>query len=45
MKTVKFQTVKKQIQEGRLECVTDLKIGYVEVRNLVSQKRLFIEVV
>lgn len=45
MKTVKFQTVKKQIQEGRIECVTDLRIGFVEVLNLVSRKRMFIKVV
>ena len=45
MKTVKFETLKKQIREGRIECVTDLKIGYVEIYNMNSRKRMTIEVI
>jgi hypothetical protein len=45
MKTLKFKTALKQIQQGKIECVTDLKIGYVEIFNLSSRKRNFIEIV
>lgn len=45
MKTLKFNKVLSQIKEGKIECVTDLKIGYVEILNLNSRKRTFIQVV
>jgi hypothetical protein len=45
MKTLKFNKVLKQIKEGKIECVTDLKIGYVEILNLTTRKRAFIEVI
>jgi hypothetical protein len=45
MKTLKFNKVLKQIREGKIECVTDFKIGYVEIYNLNTRKRTFIEVI
>jgi hypothetical protein len=45
MKTLKFKTLLRQIQAGKIECVTDLKIGYVEIFNLSSRKRIFVEVI
>lgn len=44
MKKIKIATAKKQIKEGRFECMTDLKIGYVEIRR-ANGKREFIEVI
>jgi hypothetical protein len=32
MKTMKMSSALKAIKEGRMECVTDLKLGYVTVR-------------
>lgn len=31
MRTIKIAKLQKMIQEGRVECLTDLKIGYVEI--------------
>lgn len=31
MKTLTYQTALKQIKEGKIECITDLKIGFVEI--------------
>lgn len=45
MKTLKFKTVEKQIQDGKIECMTDLRLGYVEIRNTESGKRSTIEVI
>jgi len=45
MKTLKFNKVLKQIREGKIECVTDFKIGYVEIYNLNTRKRTFIKVI
>jgi hypothetical protein len=45
MKTLKFNTALKQIKEGRIECITDLKIGYVEIYNMTSRKRITIEII
>jgi hypothetical protein len=32
MKTMKINKVERLIKEGIIECLTDLKIGYVEIR-------------
>ena len=45
MKTLKFDSVIKQLKEGKIECVTDLKIGYVEIRNCENNKRKTIQVI
>ena len=45
MKTLKFDSVIKQLKEGKIECVTDLKIGYVEIRNCDNNKRKTIQVI
>lgn len=45
MKTLKFNKALKQIKEGRIECITDLKIGYVEIYDMISRKRKTIEII
>jgi hypothetical protein len=45
MKKLKLQTALNQIKEGRLECIQDLKIGYVEFRITSSNKRKIIEII
>ena len=45
MKTVKLKTIQKQIKEGKTECLTDLKIGYVSIRRFPSRKIEMVEVV
>ena len=32
MKKLKLATAQKQIREGKFECITDLRVGYVEIR-------------
>lgn len=44
MKTLKLSTVANQIKDGKIECLTDLKIGYVEIRR-ASGKREIIQVI
>lgn len=45
MKNVKLSTIEKQIRDGKVECMTDLRIGYVEIRNCITDKRYFVNVV
>jgi hypothetical protein len=45
MKIVKLKTIQKQITNGRVECITDLKIGYVSIRRFPSRKTEMVEVV
>jgi len=45
MKTVKLSTIKKQIKDGQVECMTDLKIGYVFIRWTKTGEREYVEVV
>jgi hypothetical protein len=45
MKTLKITTALKQIKEGKIEMMQDLKIGYVEIRNTTSGARQIIEVI
>jgi hypothetical protein len=45
MKNLKINSVKKQLKEGKIECVTDLKIGYVEIRSCHTNKRMIINVI
>lgn len=45
MKEVSIETIKRLIEEGKLECITDLKKGYVEIRNTSSGKRQTIRVI
>ncbi len=45
MKTVKLKTIEKQIKDGRVECLSDLKIGYVSIRRFPSRKSEMVEVV
>ena len=44
MKKFKINRITKMISEGRIECLTDLRIGYVEIRYISSGKRTTIEV-
>lgn len=45
MKEVKMKTILKQIKEGKVECITDLKLGYVSIRRFPSRKMEMVEVV
>lgn len=45
MKEVKMKTILKQIKEGKVECITDLKLGYVSIRRFPSRKTEIVEVV
>jgi len=36
MKRLKVRTVEQQIKEGKIECITDLKLGYVEIRKCAT---------
>ena len=45
MKTVKIKTIQKQIKDGKVECITDLKLGYVSIRRFPSRKTEMIEVI
>ncbi len=44
MTTLKIKTILKQIKDGKIEMMQDLKTGYVEIRNTTSGKRQIIEV-
>ncbi len=45
MKEVKMKTILKQIKEGKVECITDLKLGYVSIRRFPSRKTEMVEVI
>jgi len=45
MKTVKIKTIQKQIKDGKVECITDLKLGFVEIRKFPSGNRGIVEIV
>jgi len=45
MKTVKIKTIQKQIKDGKVECITDLKLGFVEIRKFPSGNKAIVEVV
>ena len=45
MKTVKIKTIQKQIKDGKVECITDLKLGYVSIRRFPSRKMEMVEVI
>jgi len=45
MKEVKMKTILKQIKDGKVECITDLKLGYVSIRRFPSGKREIVEVI
>ena len=45
MKEVKLKTIQKQIKDGKVECITDLKLGYVSIRRFPSRKTEMIEVI
>ncbi len=45
MKTVKMKTIEKQIRDGKVECLSDLRIGFVHIRKYPSRKSEMIEVV
>ena len=44
MRKLKLETAKKMIKDGKFECESDLKIGYVSVRYSTG-KRTYIEIV
>lgn len=44
MKTKTQQELKSLIREGRIECMTDLKIGLVNIRWIRTGKREWVEV-
>ena len=45
MKKLTIKTVEAQINQGKIECITDLKVGLVEIRNCTTNKRQFISVI
>ena len=45
MKRLKMSTVLKQIKDGNIECLQDLRVGYIEVRNTTKGNRYTIEVI
>ena len=45
MKNVKLKTIERQIRDGKVECMMDLRIGYVEIRNCITGKRYFVNVI
>jgi hypothetical protein len=36
MRRLKVRTVEQQIKEGKIECMTDIKLGYVEIRKCAT---------
>jgi hypothetical protein len=44
MKKIKIETAQNQIKEGKFECVTDLKIGYVQITRS-NGKREIVEII
>ena len=44
MRKIKIATAQKQIKDGKFECLTDIKIGYVEIRK-ANGKRETIEII
>ena len=36
MRRLKVRTVEQQIKEGKIECSTDIKLGYVEIRKCAT---------
>jgi hypothetical protein len=45
MKNVKLKPIERQIRDGKVECMMDLRIGYVEIRNCITGKRYFVNVI
>lgn len=45
MKNVKLKTIERQIRDGKVECMMDLRIGYLEIRNCTTGKRYFVNVI
>ena len=45
MKRLKVRTVEQQIKEGKIECITDIKLGYVEIRRCATGVRETIKVI
>ena len=45
MKTVKIKTIEKQIRDGKVECLSDLRVGFVFIRRHPSRKSEIVEVV
>lgn len=45
MKNVKLATIEKQIADGKIECMTDLKVGYVEIRSCITGNRQIVNVI
>lgn len=44
-KQIKLATLLKWIEQGKIECVTDIKIGYVEILNLKTYKYQYVQVI
>lgn len=44
MRSLTMKKMREMIKDGRIECITDLKVGYVEVRWTHNNKRETVEV-
>jgi hypothetical protein len=40
MKTLTYNTAIKQIKDGKIECITDIKIGFVEIRRSTGKREM-----
>jgi hypothetical protein len=45
MRRLKVRTVEQQIKEGKIECMTDIKLGYVDIRNCATGARETIKII
>jgi hypothetical protein len=45
MRRLKVRTVEQQIKEGKIECMTDIKLGYVDIRQCATGVRETIKVI
>ena len=45
MKTIKATTLQRHIIEGRVECLTDFRLGRVEIRSNITGRRFTINVI
>ena len=45
MRRLKVRTVEQQSKEGKIDCMTDIKLGYVDIRQCATGVRETIKVI